>query len=135
MFKRQKRRSGTESVEVAITLPLLLLVMVATLNITHRWHVEKMLKVASFEAIKAGSTREGTSADAIRVFNEHATALGLTDARLDVDASIFDNAEVGDLLMMQGTAPVAGNQFLTPINLVFSDQISGGWIFYRKEGL
>ena len=134
-FSPRQRRRGVEAVEAAITLPLLTIVMFSTIQITHRWHVEKMLKLATFEAIKAGAAEDGNADDAIRVFNEHCQALGINDARLVISRSRFDDAEVGDYLWLRGRALARSNRFPAPISIDMSNWLSGGWVFHRKEGL
>ncbi len=134
-LSRKKGRWGVEAVEAAITLPLLTLVMFSTIQITHRWHVEKMLKLAAFEAIKAGASKDGDADTAVQVFNDHAQALGINDARLVIDHSRFDNAQTGDYLWVRGVALSKTNRFSAPINIQLSSWMSGGWVFHRKEGL
>jgi hypothetical protein len=134
-LKSFRLRSGLETVEVAITLPLLTLVMFTTMQINHRWHVEKMLKLATYEAIKAGAASDGESSDAIDVFTQHTQALGIQDAQLDLDANAFDNANIGDFIWLRGTAPAASNRLAAPIILDLDPSMSCGTIWYRKEGL
>lgn len=133
--KLSRKRTGIECVEVAITLPLLVIAMFSTINITHRWHVEKLLKIASYEAIKAGCARDGNSSDADRVFREHAEALGINRARLVYNRNRLDNAKTGQMIQVRALAPARFNQIMAPIQLNFSPTLSGGSIFYRKEGL
>ncbi len=133
--KSRGLRRGIEAVETAITLPLMTLVMFSTIQITHRWHVEKLLKICSYEAIKAGAARDGDSQDAIRVFEEHSAALGINGAVLRINEERFDNARTGMYLNVRGTAPARFNRMPAPINLNFNDWMSGGFVYHRKEGL
>lgn len=128
-------RHGVECVEVAVSLPLLMIVTFSTVQICHLMHTEKLLRVASYEAMKAGASRDGDSAFAIRVFEEHAQALGVHDAKLQISIRDFDSAEPGDLLSVEAIAPVKSNRLPAPFNLNLSEFISGGVIQYRKEDL
>lgn len=134
--RRKEHRRGSECVETALTLPLLLLVMVATVGITHEWHVAKMLKLATYEAIRAGCMKDGDADDALAVFQEHAQALGINDAELVIDRKQFNNAKTGDLVELTATAPANKNQVIVPFSLNFRQKyLTGGRVFYRKEGL
>lgn len=133
--KRTTHRKGIECVEVAVTLPLLVIAMFSTIEITHRWHVEKLLKLASYEAIKAGCSRDGDAEDADRVFQEHAAALGISQARLIFNRNRLNNSNTGQMIRFRAVAPAANNQIVAPFNVSFSPTLSGGFVFYRKEGL
>ena len=133
---RQRSRRGIEAVEAAVTLPLLALAVFATVQISHRWHIEKMLQIASYEAIKAGAAVDGSSEIAVQVFERHAAALGIQGAELLLDQRSFDFAEPGDPLEVEGRAPSASNEAATPhVIVVGSDVLSGGQIKYYKEGI
>lgn len=132
---RSRRRRGAECVEVALTLPLMMIAMFSTITISHQWHVEKLLKLATYEAIKAGCATEGDADAAIAIFNEHTTALGINGAVLTIDEAAFNDAEMGDSLSLMGSAPASQNSVISPISIFQSDTISGGTVYYRKEGL
>ena len=136
MLKRlNKNRRGVECVEVALTLPLLLIAIFATVAIAHRWHLEKMIKLATYEAIKVGCAVDGDAEDAKRIFSQHVAAMGIEGATLNIDEDSFNDAKVGDLLRLRGTAPISNNRLLAPVSLSLDPNISGGWVFYRKESL
>lgn len=133
---RRRSRRGIEAVEAAVTLPLLALAVFATVQISHRWHVEKMLQIASYEAIKAGAAVDGSSEIALEVFERHASALGIRGAELQLDRRSFDFAEPGDPLEVEGRAPSSSNEAATPhVIVVSSDVLSGGRVTYYKEGI
>lgn len=132
----RRRRRGVEAIEAAITLPLLTLALFGTVEVTHRWHLEKMLKIASYEAIKAGAAVDGTAADANRVFQEHTEAMGINKARLRIRRRrLFDDASPGDTLIVEGRALSSRNRPPTPNMIPFRNTMSGGLIYYRKEGI
>ena len=136
--KRAKKllsRRGVEAVEAAITLPLLTIVMFSTIEIAHQWHVEKLLRIATAEAMKAGAASEGDSRDAIEVFNEHTRALGIQNARLVLNRRRFNDARTGQYLWCRGIAPANSNRLPAPVRINRSNVISGGWVYHRKEGL
>lgn len=133
---KSRFRRGVEAVEAAVSLPLLALAVFATVEIAHRWHVEKMIKIATYEAIKVGAAVDGSSEDAIRVFDGHTKAMGIRGARLSINRSAFDRAEPGDRISLEGRAIAKLNKAPTPQIMPFeSKTLTGGRIIYYKEGL
>ena len=98
-------------------------------------HTSKLLKIATYEAMKAGAAREGTGEDAMAVFKEHTSALGIEKASLRIDLDRFNKARTGDFLVLEGVAPVSENRPPAPFNINMSEFLTGGVIQYRKEGL
>jgi len=132
---RDRKRRGVECVEVALTLPLLLIAAFSTIQISHRWHVEKMLKIATFEAVKAGAASGGDADAAISTFHSYCDAFDIKDATLGINRDKFGNAWTGRILSARGSAPARSNRLARPIALPLSASLSGGRVFHRKEGL
>ncbi len=132
---RPRKRRGVECVEVAVTLPLLLIAAFSTIQISHRWHVEKMLKIATYEAVKAGAASDGNADAAQTTFASYCNAFGINDARLVMNTGRFNSAETGQILSAQGRARTRSNRLPTPVAIAFGNWMSGGTVFHRKEGL
>ncbi len=130
-------RRAVEVIELILTLPLITLAIFATLEINHRWHQEKMLRVAVYEAMKAGASKDGTSADAIATFDANVQALGINGATLEFlpSQTSFDAATPGGELQLQATASTSSNAQLTPSVIVGLGDFDSGIIYYKKEGL
>lgn len=127
-------RRGVEAVEAAMTLPLLTIVMFGTVQICHRWHVEKLLKIATVEAVKAGASVNGGTVEARAVFADHTEALGIEGAWLWI-TNTNAATPVGSWITGQGLAPSHLNRLPCPVRLDIGFNMSSGWVFYRKEGL
>lgn len=134
-LRRPEKRRGVECIEVAVTLPLLLIAAFSTIQISHRWHVEKMLKIATYEAVKAGASSDGDATAAQTTFNEYCAAFGINEAQLVINTGRFNTAQTGGLLFAQGRAPTRANRLPTPVAIAFGNWMSGGTVFHRKEGL
>lgn len=133
--RNRQNRNGVESVEVAITLPLLMIAMFAAVQMSHRIHIEKLLRVAAYEAIKVGASTDGDSSKMMEQFRDHCDALGINNATLTFDANSFDRARVGDSLVVEASAPEVNNRLPAPVTLRLSATLTGGPVHYRKEGL
>lgn len=133
--RRSHKRRGVECIEVAVTLPVFITVMIATISICHTWHMEKLLRVASYEAIKAACRPEGTVEDAKRVFATQAESLGIAGSHLEVETSEnFAPGMTGESIEVCGKARITSNWILAPVQLYFGDELRGGWIMHRKVG-
>ena len=132
---RCRRRRGVEAVEVAMTMPLLVLTMFASIETTHRWHLENMLKLVAAEAMKAGASRNGDSTDAQAVFDAHVAALGIHEATLTFSED-FDDPTPGHEISVAATANWAANRDFLPSAVFWSSgTLKSGAITYRREGL
>ena len=131
------RRRGIEVVEVALTLPLLTVTLFGMIEITHRWHLEKMLKLATHESMKAGADVGGDSEVAEDVFLQHTAAIGINGAELLIGPTVeeFDNGAEGQILELTGTAPASLNRAVTPPIINDQRDLSGGRITYWRESL
>ena len=133
--RRKRQLKGIESVEAAITLPILFFLLCPVLHLTHHWHVEKMLKIATYEACKAGGKVGGDRAAVLETFEEYTTAFGITNARLNVPRSYkFDRMRAGRVFRLRATAPRASNNLPLPLSMNLSGTIYSGVVTYRKEG-
>ncbi len=129
------RRRGIESVEAAITLPILFLILCPVLHLTHTWHVEKMLKIATYEAIKVAGKPDGTYEDAVVVFEEYTNAFGITNANLIVPEQFqIEQLDRDELFYLRAEASRATNTLPLPFFVGFNGKIDSGWVYYRKEG-
>ncbi len=127
-----RRRRGVECVEVAITLPIFILLAGVTLQIVHRIHVSKMLHLATYEAVRAGGEPSGNAAIARRVFEDRTKAFGIEGAKLFLSAS-FDRAKPRARIAARSTAPTAANSLPFPTYLILPSKITGAKVIYRKE--
>ena len=132
---RRHSRRGVECVEVAVTLPLLLFVTFGVAQISHRWHIESMLKIATYEAVKAGAMKNGDAQDVEQVFQEYTNALNIRDARIVFSRAQFNDDTVGRRLRARGVAEASQNRLKLPIYLEFGPEMRTGWVYARKEGL
>lgn len=127
-----RRRRGVECVEVAITLPLLVIVCAATMQVCSRIHVSKMLHFATYEAVRAGGEVDGNEEIARKIFEDRTNALGIEGAVLNLSGG-FDSAPPKSRITAAAYAPTAENSLPFPTYLVMPRTIKGGKVIYRKE--
>jgi len=122
---RSRPRQAVATVELAICLPLVFALAVATIDLCSAMFLKESLTIAAYEGARAGSPKGGTNADAIA----RVTAL-LDDRDITYDAGQvvtisgdgFDDAETLDHVTLTVQVPAAGNllsatQFFRNANL------------------
>ena len=105
----RSQRSGMAVVEAAVCIPLILLLMLGTLEITSGLYLRESLSVCSFEACRVGARRRA-SADDVRARAQEVLAdRGVNGASVVLTPSNFDALSSLDQISVEITAPTAGN--------------------------
>ncbi len=105
-------RRGVESIEAAVTLPTLLLVIFA--GFEYGWAVLKTVQLDHAARIGARvASLSGTSAAEVSTQVENALqASGISDATVTVEPSDPGSAAAGDAIVVRVEAPYASNRLL-----------------------
>ena len=128
---RRRRRRGTEVVELAIILPLIVLITTTTLEICENTFLIQKLEIAAHEGAVVGITRTSTLSDvenavqnyldarnvdyggdistAVSVTPDPATADTLTPITVTVTVSADDNSRIGALYRFFNGRTVVGD--------------------------
>lgn len=113
-------RSGAAAVEAAICFPLIILLMMGTLEITAGLYLKESVSVCCFEACRIGTRRGATAEDvrerAIEVLEDRGVVLGAT-GEIKITPPNFDSLSALDTINVQITAPTAGNSIFIFDNL------------------
>jgi len=112
-------RDGAAAVEMAVCLPILLLLLIATVDICGMFHVQQSLKVAAYEGTRVGiipgSESENVTFQVQSILDAHGVN-GYTIAMTPADPSTL---EVGDYF----TVSIAAN---------FDDNAYGSGLYVGK---
>jgi Flp pilus assembly protein TadG len=113
-------RSGAAAVEAAICFPLIILLMMGTLEITAGLYLKESVSVCCFEACRIGTRRGATAADvqarAVEVLADRGVVLGST-GEIKITPPNFNSLSALDTINVQITAPTAGNSIFIFDNL------------------
>jgi len=113
----RSQRSGAAVVEAAICFPLILVLMLGTLEITSGLYLRESLSICGFEACRVG-TRRGATADDVR---DRATEVladrGVSGGEVIITPDSFDALNSLDQISVQVSAPTAGNSIFIFDNL------------------
>ena len=116
-FRSGTARSGVAAVEAAFCFPLILILMMGTLEITAGLFLRESISICCFEACRVG-TRRGATADdvedrAIEVLADR----GVVSATVTITPDNFDSLNALDQISVAITAPTAGNSIFIFDNL------------------
>lgn len=102
------RRRGAAVAELAICLPVLLLISISLIELSSMIFVKQALAVAAYEAAHRGVQPAATSADAIATAQEILRQRRVTDAQIQVSEEI-SNLPSGQFFTVNIVAPAAPN--------------------------
>lgn len=114
---RRPRRLGVEIVELAFSLPVMIVVVFGTLEVCELLFTKQSLAVAAYESGRVAARRDGTAADAQTRFDQIMAARRVTGASLTITPADLSGVAVGEQIRLETTAPVSGNN---STNLVLS---------------
>ncbi len=127
MNQKRSRRRGGAAVEAALTLPLILLLITATIELSTAIYLKESLTVAAYEGARVAVTRKATDASVIariqQVYTERGISTGGVQVAQKVEISPAANAaQKLEPITITVSAPTAGNcvvpfrwlQFVTP---------------------
>lgn len=127
------RRAATASVEVAICLPVLMTLTLATIDLCSLFFLKETVSIAAYEGARRGINRGGTTAAATARVQEVLDERGITYGGnvVTFNGKNFNNAETLEHVTLVVTVPAAGN-LLAPAGL-YGDLVLSSQVTMRKE--
>lgn len=112
---RRSNRRGGAVVEAAFCIPLIIVIMMGTLEVCSAIYMYESLKIAAFEGIRMGIRRGGTPQEVATRANEVLTARGIviptnnSQFGVKVTPSSFTGLKAMDPIKVTITAPAVPN--------------------------
>ncbi len=103
------RRSGAAAVELAVCLPVMLLLIVGSLEACNMAFLNQTLSVASYEGVRRAIQFNGTNEKALEHANEILTARNVDGASVTFDPADVATADEGTWITVTVSAPCAAN--------------------------
>jgi Flp pilus assembly protein TadG len=91
---RQDRRSGIAAMEFAVCLPILLVLIVGTIEACSMIYLKQSLSVAAYEGIRAAVQPSATTADVTAACDRILTDRNVRNATVTITPSDFDQQPV-----------------------------------------
>lgn len=106
--QQTKHREGVAAVEMALVLPVLLIVLFGTINCSQMMHFRKSLVLAANEGIRLASQRETTSQDVLGRTNSVLSSRRVTNPDVTLVPANIETAAAGDVIELRITANFSG---------------------------
>ena len=136
----RRGRHGTATVEMAICLPVLLTLTIATIDVCSAMYLKESVAIAAYEGARVGAERGGTNAQAIARARQVLDDRGITYNANNVvqirrtenpNSGGFDVAETLEHCRVRVRVPAQGN-IISPAKLFSSGTIQS-FVWMRKE--
>lgn len=103
------RRGGSVIAELAVCVPVLLLISISVIEVTSLVFVKQGLAVAAYEGAHRGIQPATTSRDAIAAANEILAQRRIQGASVSISPGEIASVPVGDFYTVTVTAPAGAN--------------------------
>ena len=106
------RRSGTATVEAAVCLPVVILLIFASIECCTMIFLEESLYVAGYEGIRAAVQPDGKNADVLERCNAILATRDVTDATITLVPPDIEAVARGDVIALTVAAPCDANSMM-----------------------
>jgi Flp pilus assembly protein TadG len=110
--KQHPKRRGVAAVELAICLPMVVMLVLGSIEACSMIFINQSLCVAGYEGMRIAVRKGGTSAEAIAGCNELLSARGVQAATVSLSPTNVSGLSSGTLMTITVTAPCGDNSIL-----------------------
>lgn len=121
---RRIARRGVAAAEFAVCLPVIVLIVLATIEACTMVFLKQSLSIAAYEGARAALSQNATNADVQRVAQQVLTERGVSGGTVTIDPADLTSAAPGEYLTISVTAPAAGNAVI-PIRFYRGRTLTG----------
>jgi Flp pilus assembly protein TadG len=107
-------RRGAAAVELAICLPLIVLLVMASIEACTMIFLDHSLTIASYEGVRAGINYDGTNADVLARCNEIINQRSIKGAQVSINPGDVAAVSRGEQIAVTVSAPCDLNMVVPP---------------------
>lgn len=107
-------RRAAAAAELAICLPLIVFLLLASLEACSMIFLDHSLTIASYEGVRMAINYDGTNADVLARSNQILTDRGVHDGTVTISPANVANVDRGDRITITVSAPCNSNALLPP---------------------
>jgi Flp pilus assembly protein TadG len=112
--RRIAPRRGAAAAEMAICLPLMVMLVLGSIETCSMIYLRHSLTIASYEAARVAINFDGTNTEVMARAEEILAAREVADADIDIEPSDVEMVERGQPLSITVSAPSDSNNILPP---------------------
>jgi Flp pilus assembly protein TadG len=139
MRKRRSRRRGGAVVEAALTLPLVLLLVSASVELSTAIYLKESLTIAAYEGARIAITRKADNEDVVDRIEQVFTERGISTGGVSISSLVSispaaDTADILDPITITVSAPTERNCVvpLGWLQIIAPEELSAS-VVMRKE--
>ena len=114
---RRKSRAGSATVEMAICLPLMIVLLLGSIETADLVFLKSVLKSSAYEGARRATAPGQTAAAAQTAATRLLTERGVTSGTVTVSPSVTASTATGTTVCVTVTAPLGSNSILNPVVL------------------
>jgi Flp pilus assembly protein TadG len=108
------KRRAAAAVELAICLPLLVLLVMASIEACTMIFLDHSLTIASYEGVRAGISYDGTNADVLAKCNSIIDSRDIQGAQVTINPPDVSQVDRGETIAVTVSAPCNLNMVIPP---------------------
>ena len=105
----KKNRRGAAVVEFAVCLPVLIILVLGSIECTSMIFLTQSLNVVAYEGVRSAIRPDSTTAETLARCQEVIAERNLVDAQVTLDPANVDDLPAGTLVTLTATAPAQPN--------------------------
>lgn len=110
---RTEKRRGAATVEFAVCLPVIVILVLGSIEATTMIFLKQSLTVSAYEGGRTAIVPEATSADVEAVCQQILADRRVNNATINVIPNNLDSIEPGEFIRVEVNAPCDGNSILS----------------------
>lgn len=108
----KRRRRGAALIEFAVTLPLLVLILFATIEACSMVYLQQSLKIAAYEGVRVALVPGSQTSNVQRAVNQTLTERRIRGSSISITPTNYAEADPGQYVRVTATAPAQGNSLV-----------------------
>jgi len=130
MSKNNRRRKGVATVEFAVILPIMVLILMGTIECTSMIFLQQSLEIVCYETVRTASRPTSLSADATARGQEIILDRGLDDVNITINPAEVSTVAQGSPITVTVDAASTANAFF-PVTF-FPDRLEAEAVMVRQ---
>lgn len=128
--KHNTKRRGVATVEFAVILPVMVLILMGTIECTSMIFLQQSLEIVCYETVRAASRPQTLAADALLRADELIVDRALNDCVVTIDPPVLSTMAQGAAITVTATAGTTENAFF-PVTF-FPDDLVAEAVMVRQ---
>jgi Flp pilus assembly protein TadG len=109
---RRRKARGVAAAELAVCLPVVVLMVIATIEACSALFLKQSLTAAAYEGVRTAIEQAATTGDVQAACNQILADRKIKNATVNINPTAFSNLKPGDFVAITVSAPCASNSLV-----------------------